>query len=149
MGPIFVSIGTPEKLATFLELNPHVPRESILVDGYDHRLYKSLGFSRFDKVGINGAKEIDATKLFRFLGLGPGGLWNYATRFLEMAPVEGEVDWSDLPEGGLRNGGTLVVKGDDVVYQWSDTIPSDVPDVAEVVRIARDASETPDIDTAK
>ena len=56
-------------------------------------------------------------------------------------PGELRVDWTNLPEGGLRNGGTLVVKGDDVVYQWSDKIPSDVPDVEDVLRIARNAAK--------
>mmetsp|Transcript_35163 Transcript_35163/g.84861 ORF Transcript_35163/g.84861 Transcript_35163/m.84861 type:complete len:152 (-) Transcript_35163:167-622(-) len=140
-GPIFVSIGTPDKLETFLELNPSVPRESILVDDYDHRLYKQLGFGRFDEANLKMAGT-DARKLFRIFDLGPGGMWSYATRFLEMAPLEGtSVDWSDLPEGGMRNGGTLVVSGEEVIYQWSDTIPSDVPNVADVVEIAMKATE--------
>ena len=135
-GPIFISIGTPDKLETFLQLNPHVSPESILVDDYDHKLYKNLGFSRFDEVTMDQVKDIDAKKLFSLINLGVGSLWNYATRALEMAPLEGSVDWTDLPEGGLRNGGTLVVKGDDVIYQWSDTIPSDVPEIADVVKVA-------------
>lgn len=140
-GPVFVSIGTPEKLETFLELNPVVPRDSILVDDYEHKLYKNLGFGRFDEVSLDEAKGIDATKLFGFANLGVGNLWNYATRFQDMAPLEGnEVDWTNLPEGGMRNGGTLVVRGDDVIYQWSDTIPSDVPDVEDVLEVARNAA---------
>ena len=141
-GPIFVSIGTPAKLEKFLELNPNVSRDCILVDDYDHTLYKSLGFSRFDEVQLDRASDISISvpKLLRFFHLGVGNLWKYATNFLDMAPVEGSVDWTDLPVGGLRNGGTLVVKGDDVIYQWSDTIPSDVPEIAHVVEIAKSAA---------
>ena len=135
---MFVSIGTPEKLQTFLELNPHVPQNSILVDDYEHKLYKRLGYTRFDEV--DDVSKIKPIKLFGLFDLGVGGLWNYATRFLEMAPVEGGVDWTELPEGGMRNGGTLVVTGDEVVYQWADTIPSDVPDVEEVLQIAKTAA---------
>lgn len=112
------------------------------MDDYDHALYKKLGFGRFDEVNSERAKRIDATKLLRFLDLGLENLWNYATKALSMAPVEGNVDWLDLPEGGLRNGGTLVVKGNDVIYYWSDTIPSDVPNVKDVLDIARDAART-------
>jgi len=145
VGPIFVSIGTPEKLETFLELNPHVPRESILVDNYEHALYKKLGFSRFDEASPEQLKgNVDLTKLFRFLDLKIPGLWNYATKSLEMAPVEGSVDWFDLPEGGLRNGGTLVVKGNSVIFQWKDTIPSDVPNSEDVLKIASDAARNTD-----
>lgn len=138
-GPVFISIGTPEKLETFLELNPSVPRSSILIDDYNHGLYKNLGFSRFDEVSIDQASEISGKKLLRFFNLGAGNLWNYATRALEMAPLEGSVNWTDLPEGGLRNGGTLVVKGDNFIYQWSDTIPSGVPDISDVINIAKNA----------
>lgn len=124
-----------------MELNPYVPRDMILVDDFDHALYKALGFSRFDEATLEQLKEIDTTKLLSLQTLGIGSLWNYATKALQMAPVEeGGVNWLDLPEGGLRNGGTLVVKGNDVIYQWSDTIPSDVPKVEDVVRIARDAA---------
>ena len=145
MGPFFVSIGTPDKLRKFLKLNPAVPRDSILVDDYDHGLYRRLGFTRFDEAGPGGegggdGSGIDVGKLLRFVDLGSGGLWNYATRFLEMVPTSGRVDWMDLPEGGLRNGGTLVVRGDNIVCQWSDRIPGDVPDVANVMRIAREAA---------
>jgi len=135
-----VSIGTPEKLQTFLELNPWVPRESILVDTYDHTLYKKLGFSRFDEASPEELKEIDGSKLLRFINLGIGNLWNYATKSLSLSPLEGSVNWLDLPEGGMRNGGTLVVKGEDIIYQWSDTIPSDVPNVQDVRDVARDAA---------
>jgi len=139
-GPIFISIGNAEKLQTFLYLNPNVPREQILVDDYDHKLYKELGFSRFDQVSFDEVQEIEAKKIFQLFKLGIGNLWNYAMRALEMAPLEGNVNWLDLPEGGLRNGGTLVVKGDNVIYQWRDTIPSDVPKVEDVLKIARDAA---------
>jgi len=141
-GPIFVSIGTAEKLRTFLDLNPRVSKDQILVDDYNHKLYKELGFSRFDQVDLKDIRKLDAKKLFRFFQLGFGNMWNYATKALEMAPVEGGVNWLDLPEGGLRNGGTLVVKGNDVIFQWSDTIPSDVPNVLDVLEIAKNSVRT-------
>jgi len=121
-------------------MNPCVPRGEILVDDYDHVLYKKLGFSRFDEADLGWSDALKTTKLLRFLDLGAGSLWNYATKGLEMAPVEGRVDWLNLPEGGLRNGGTLIVSTDDIVYHWSDKIPSDVPNVNDVLNRARDAA---------
>jgi len=135
-----VSIGTADKLKTFLELNPHVPPHSIFVDDYQHQLYKDLGFSRFDDSGTLEkvmSSKVDKTKLGGFLPLGVGTLVQYVTHVLQLAPVEGTVNWLDLPEGGLRNGGTLVIQGENVIYQWSDTIPSDVPDIQDVIRIAQ------------
>jgi len=77
--------------------------------------------------------------------LGIPSLFNYVTRFGDMVPIEGSVDWNNLPEGGLRNGGTLVVKGDNVIYQHSDLIPSDVPNVDAVVEIAKTATGKDDV----
>ena len=139
-GPLFISIGTPAKLNTFLELNPHVPRDSIFVDDYNHELYKQLGFSRFDELNKDDTNKINRTKLTSFFDLGIPSLFNYATRFWDMVPTEGSVDWNNLPEGGLRNGGTLIVKGGEVIYQHQDLIPSDVPNVADVVDIAKKAA---------
>jgi len=113
------------------------------VDDYDHKLYKALGFSRFDEtIQMDRAGELlgAAPKTLSLVNLGVNNLWKYVTRFVDMVPTEGNVDWSNLPEGGLRNGGTLVVKGENVVYQWSDTVPSDVPNVADVVQIAQKAT---------
>jgi len=118
-------------------MNPCVPRGGILVDDFDHALYKELGFGRFDEADVGWSDVTRATKLLRFANLGAGNLLNYATKGLGLAPVEGRLDWRNLPEGGLRNGGTLVVNGDDVVYQWSDKIPGDVPDVNDVLNRAR------------
>jgi len=143
-----VSIGTPEKLSRFLEMNPHVPRDSILVDDYDHSVYRdTLGFTRFDDFGREKWADLtpsSAVRLVRNLlrfttTLGPEGVWSYATEGLSLAPTEGRIDWRSLPEGGLRNGGTLVVTGDDVVYRWDDRIPGDVPDVADVLEKAKAA----------
>ena len=84
------------------------------------------------------ASEINFKKLIPNLGI--VSLFSYATRFIDMVPTEGELNWKELPEGGLRNGGTLVVKGDNVIYQWSDKVPSDVPNIADVVDVAKNAA---------
>lgn len=136
--PIFVSIGNPDKLEKFLEANPTVDRGTILVDDYDHALYKGLGFDRFDRVDVGMEDLSRVGKLLRFLTLGTEGLYNYAKNVPDLVPVEGRVDWSDLPEGGMRNGGTLVASGNDIVYRWSDKIPGDVPDVQDVLRRAKE-----------
>ena len=135
--PIFVSIGTSEKLETFLEMNSCVPRDGILVDDYDHTLYKKLEFSRFDEAELVWSDTLKASKLLQFTNIGVANLLNYTTNALTMAPVKGRVDWRSLPEGGLRNGGTLIVNGEDIVYQWSDKIPSDVPNVNDILNMAR------------
>ena len=118
-------------------MNSCVPRDGILVDDYDHTLYKKLEFSRFDEAELVWSDTLKASKLLQFTNIGVANLLNYTTNALTMAPVKGRVDWRSLPEGGLRNGGTLIVNGEDIVYQWSDKIPSDVPNVNDILNMAR------------
>ena len=64
-GPIFISIGTPAKLQTFLQINSHVSSNDILVDDYNHKRYKQLGFSRFDEElsSVEDGKQINVLKI--------------------------------------------------------------------------------------
>ena len=49
--------------------------------------------------------------------------------------------FGEVPEGVLRTGGTVVIQGQNVLYQWTDTVPGNHPDIEEVVQIAKDAAE--------
>jgi hypothetical protein len=131
-GPFFVSIGDAEKLNKFLELNPYIPKQNAFVDGYSMDAYKKVGFGSFRDVDPEKAKKVKMTA--PDLG-GAGGWWNYATNVMALSPIEKGVKVSGVPEGVLQLGGTFVVKGDDVVYQWSDTVPGDTPDLTEVLKI--------------
>ena len=70
--------------------------------------------------------------------LGVSKLLEYVASVPALAPVEGDLNWRDLPEGGLRNGGTIVLGGGgggggaDVIYRWDDKIPGDVPKPSDV-----------------
>jgi hypothetical protein len=150
-GPIFVSIGNVDQLEVFLEQNPKIPRDKILVDDYDHKSYKeTMGFTRFDEIkSINQLKGLEFSKLvLPLLGtLGIPKLVEYVKNVLFLAPVEGDVNWRELPEGGLRNGGTIVVGGDterSILYRWNDKIPSDVPNPSDVYGKAASALEYAD-----
>jgi hypothetical protein len=149
VGPIFVSIGSVEQLEEFLDQNPAIPRETILVDDYDHKSYKqTMGFQRFDEIkSINQLRGLEPSKLVVPLlqTLGIGKLLSYVRKVPSLAPVEGDLDWRDLPEGGLRNGGTIVLGGavGSLLYRWNDKIPGDVPDPSDVYGAALNgASET-------
>lgn len=146
-GPIFISIGSVDKLKLFLEKNPKIPADQILVDDYDHKSYKdTMGFERFDEIkSINQLRGLDPSKLVLPLlkTLGVSKLLNYVQNVPALAPVEGELNWTDLPEGGLRNGGTIVLGGGSepkVLYRWNDKIPGDVPDPNDVYREATQAA---------
>ena len=139
-GPIFVSIGTVEQLSMFLEKNPKIPRDQILVDDYDHKSYKdTMGFQKFDEIkSLNQLKGLELKKLLLPLVnvLGISNLWTYVRNVPKLAPIEGDLDWTNLPEGGLRNGGTVVISSgqreDEIIYRWNDKIPGDVPNPSDV-----------------
>ena len=52
--------------------------------------------------------------------------------------------FGEVPEGVLRTGGTVVIQGQNVLYQWTDTVPGNHPDIEEVVQIAKDAAQKKD-----
>jgi hypothetical protein len=134
-GPLFVSIGDAEKLNKFLELNPYIPPENAFVDNYSMDAYKKAGFGSFRDLDPEAAKNIKMQA--PDLG-GVGGWWKYFTNTMALAPIEKGKKLSGIPEGVLQLGGTFVVKGGDVVYQWSDTVPGDTPDLTEVLRIVQE-----------
>ena len=51
---------------------------------------------------------------------------------MELSPVE--PGSKEFPEGVKRLGGTFVIDGDDVIYQWNDRIPGDNPDLDDVMQ---------------
>lgn len=150
-GPIFVSIGSVAQLEVFLEQNPKIPRGQILVDDYDHGSYKeTMGFTRFDEItSINQLKGLEVSKLvvplLRTLGISK--LLEYVRKVPVLAPLEGDLDWRELPEGGLRNGGTIVLGGgvdgaQKVLYRWNDKLPGDVPNPSDVYGEAAASAST-------
>lgn len=142
-GPLFVSIGDADKLGLFLEKNPKIDREQIFVDGYDFAAYESAGFGRFDEqpdaVQKEGLKNMAAP------ALGFKGWVDYLSVTAKVAPIPQDMKFGEIPEGVLRLGGTFVVRGDEIVYRWSDRLPGDHPDVAEVKQIAEEAAAKKDV----
>ena len=139
-GPIFISIGDAEKLNVFLDKNPYVPRDQALVDNYSFGAYEAAGFGRFDEQDDDLAKA--AMKNMQAPALGFKGAWNYATSVMKVSPIPKDMKFGDIPEGVLRLGGTFVVKGDEILYRWSDRLPGDHPDINKVWSIAEAAAES-------
>lgn len=134
-GPIFVSIGDVEKLNVFLEQNPKVPPEQMFVDDYSFDAYKSVGFKSFTEVDKDVAKEVKMSapdlSFKQWMG--------YFSKVGKVSPIPKDMKFGQVPEGVLRLGGTFVVKDDEVLYQWSDRLPGDHPDIEQVLNIATDS----------
>jgi len=135
-GPIFISIGDSEKLNTFLSANEWMPRDQMLVDDYSFDAYKAVGFGRFDQLAKESVKDIKITAP----DLGWKGWFNYFSTVGKVSPIPNDMKLGEIPEGVLWVGGTFVVDGNDVLYQWNDQVPGNHPNIAEIVEIAKNAA---------
>ena len=135
-GPWFVSIGDATKLETFLQANPSVPRTQILVDDYNLQAYTAVGLGKSDfSQPLPKGKTLQAPALD-----GWRGWWQYLRNVLAVSPSASEtVSSEQVMESVMRLGGTFVVKGDEVVYQWNDVIPGDTPDLRKVLAAVKNA----------
>ena len=131
-GPLFVSIGDQKKLETFLELNPDVPRDTVFVDDYDFKAYKAVGFGKFTDLSAKDRKDLTIRKPDISLKT----WWKYLKNVIKLSPID--KDKPGIPVGVLRVGGTFVIQGDDVVYQWNDKIPGDHPEPEDVLRFVEE-----------
>jgi hypothetical protein len=136
-GPIFVSIGDKEKLNAFLDKNPNIPRNSMFVDGYNFEAYNKVGLKRITDQDTDVMKEVQ----MKIPKLSFQQWSDYVFSLGKVSPIPKDIPFGKIPEGVLRLGGTFVVNGDDIVYQWSDKIPGDHPDILEVISIASDVSQ--------
>ena len=116
----------------------------MLVDGYDFAAYESAGFGRFDEVDPDVAKQVAGQ-----LGAPEMGGWkgwlNYFSIVSKVSPIPSDMKFGQVPEGVLRVGGTFVVKGNEIVYRWSDVLPGNHPNVTEVAQIAQEAAAQKDL----
>lgn len=106
----------------------------MFVDGYDFDAYNAVGFGSLGEDMNVDASDIKMTA--PELG-GFGGWWKYLSNVMSLSPVE--PGKSGIPEGVKRLGGTFVVKGDDVIYQWSDKVPGDHPNLDDVMQVVENA----------
>jgi hypothetical protein len=128
VGPIFVSIGNEAKLNKFLELNPCVARDQIFVDDLSMGAYDAVGFGPMDFTSGSLPKDFK----LKSPEIGGFGSWmKYFGNMMDLTPVDTK---TKNFEGALRLGGTFVVDGDEVIYQWSDRVPGDTPELGEVMK---------------
>ena len=136
LGPIFVSVGDSDKLNTFLDKNPLINKNNMFVD-------ESPTFDAYDTVGFTKKFTDTSPEDAKAVNLKPPSLnfkqWmTYITSVGTLSPIpkDGIKLGGGVPEGVLRLGGTFVVKGDDIIYQWNDRLPGDHPNIDEILSIA-------------
>mmetsp|Transcript_1269 Transcript_1269/g.1336 ORF Transcript_1269/g.1336 Transcript_1269/m.1336 type:complete len:145 (-) Transcript_1269:648-1082(-) len=130
-GPCFVSLGDSTKLNKFLQNNPKIDKNSILVDGYDFSAYKAVGFqSLYDdkNLTIKGAKSMKAPML------SAKEWFDYLRSVGSLVPSDKPLS-AGIPEGVRRLGGTFAIDGNSVVYAYEDGVPGDHPDPSDVLKV--------------
>mmetsp|Transcript_139088 Transcript_139088/g.387990 ORF Transcript_139088/g.387990 Transcript_139088/m.387990 type:complete len:148 (+) Transcript_139088:1242-1685(+) len=121
-GPLMVTTGTPEQLATFLQANPVVPPGLLFADASaDYKAYAAAGFGRLEF----GAPVPEDVKLLPPDLGGFGGLMEYIGKVVEVSPKPQEE--GQFPVGVTLLGGTLALLGDRVVFASADRLPGDYP----------------------
>jgi len=122
-----VSIGTVEKLNTFFEAFPDIPRDVMFVDdSRNFALYEACGFGKFTDAKPTKEQAQLKSPDFTF-----GDWWRYLSNVSKLAPIR--PDEKGVPEGVLRLGGTFVLSGDSVEYAFADALPGAHPDINDVL----------------
>ena len=130
-GPVFISVGDPEKLGKFLDSNPALPRSMAYIDAseYEFEAYKLAGFGNI----APGAKMPEGGLPPPKLGFGQW--FKYFTNVAGVSPIPKDMKFGEIPEGVLRLGGVFVLRKGSVVYQHSDALPGDHAPIEEVLRV--------------
>lgn len=122
----FLPVG--DQLKLFLENNPKIPAELMLVDDYSFEAFNGAGFG---KIGENAELAVKGTKNMKAPALSFGRFMSYFKSVGKLAPIPKNV--KGIPEGVLRLGGTFGVDGKKVVYLYEDGVPGDHPIPYEVL----------------
>lgn len=133
--PIFISIGDTEKLNTFLSANEWMPRDQMLVDDYNFDAYRAAGFGRFDQLDKESVKDVKMAAP----DLGWKAWFTYFSNVSKISPIPKDIRFGEIPEGVLWVGGTFVLDGNDVLYQWNDQVPGNHPNIKDVLNTAINA----------
>jgi len=127
-GPVFISIGDPEKLQIFLDAHPDVNRDSFLVDDYSFAGYDAIGFGNFQD---SRQKMIAGSRNIRFPRLRLDRWRQYLMYFRQLAPIPKKI--RGVPEGVTRIGGTIALRKEEIVYVYEDGVPGDYPNPGDVL----------------
>jgi hypothetical protein len=130
-GPVFISIGEGDQLQTFLEKNPYIPPELMLVDDYSFAAYNGAGLGR---IAERRDLAVKGTRQMKPPSLRPKQWLAYIRNFAKLSPIPKDFNMRSVPEGVTRLGATFGVVGNQVIYVYEDGVPGDHPDPLEVIK---------------
>mmetsp|Transcript_27316 Transcript_27316/g.45554 ORF Transcript_27316/g.45554 Transcript_27316/m.45554 type:complete len:142 (-) Transcript_27316:255-680(-) len=133
-GPLFISVGKPEQLTKFLQLNPELSGAKALIDNsMDFAGYKAAGFNF-----LMGDKTLDSPPDFKPpKQMGPQRWWTYLRNVMDLSPVPEQLKFGDVPQGVRVLGGTYALDGNEVKFSWMDDVPGATPEIEDVMSALR------------
>ena len=130
-GPLFISVGQPEQLRQFLDLNPELNGAAALIDDSDDfAAYQAAGFNY-----LMGDKQLDKPPDFKPPKTMSGGKWfSYLANVGKLAPApKGGMKFGEVPPGVKVLGGTYAINGDEVAFSHMDEVPGATPEIEAVL----------------
>jgi len=131
-GPLFISVGRSEQLASFMRLNPEIKAPMLIDDSPTFDAYRAAGFNY-----LMGDKPLDTPPDFKPPKTMSGGKWfSYLRNVMSLSPVpkdKKELKFGEVPAGVKVLGGTYAIAGDEVVFSHADVVPGATPDIEEVI----------------
>lgn len=133
-GPMFISVGQPEQLQKFLDLNEELKDAKALVDdSADFAGYRAAGFNY-----LLGDKMLEEPPDFKPPTMGPGRWFKYLANVISLSPVpkgtDGKMELGKVPDGVKVLGGTYAIDGNAVKFSHQDMVPGDTPEIEAVLR---------------
>jgi len=132
-GPLFVSVGQPEQLRSFLGLNPELNGAPALIDdSEDFAAYRAAGFTN-----LLGDKQLDKPPDFKPpRTMSPGKWWSYLRNVAQLAPKPkgGSFKLGEVPTGVRVLGGTYALNGGAIVFSHEDEVPGATPEIEAVLK---------------
>ncbi len=129
-GPLFISLGQPEQLQKFLDINPELKNAKALIDtSPTFEGYLAAGFG--NKIGD---KELESPPDFKPPKEMSMGKWfSYLRNVAGLSPVPKDLKFGEVPEGVKVLGGTFAIDGDEVKFSHSDPVPGATPALEDVL----------------
>lgn len=131
-GPLFISVGQPDQLAKFLELNPELSDAKALIDDSPtFEGYRSAGFNY-----LMGDKALETPPDFKPPKTMSMGKWfSYLKNVVSLSPLPKgeEMKLGAVPPGVKVLGGTYAIDGDVVTFSHMDEVPGATPEIEDVL----------------
>jgi len=131
-GPLFISVGQPDQLAKFLEINPELANAKALVDtSPDFAGYRQAGFNI-----LMGDAKLDKPPDFKPpTNIGPRKWMTYLANTAKLAPIPKDMKFGEVPNGVRVLGGTYAIDGNAVTFAHMDKVPGATPDINDVLAV--------------